>query len=72
MRLIKLFKCLETECDQLEREVNSWVEATGANVVNVSGNIAPQSPRSHPNAREMPSDVLLVVTYEPATVAEMA
>jgi hypothetical protein len=69
MRQVKLFKALECEWEKLEQEINDWIAETGANVVNISGNIAPQSQRSHPNARENPSDVLVIVTFEPALVS---
>ena len=66
MRKVKLFKALECEWESLEHKINAWIDETGAEVVNISGNIAPQSQRSHPNARENPSDILMVITYIPA------
>ena len=69
MKQVKLFKALESEWQTLETKINRWIADSGANVIEISGNIAPQSARSHPNARENPSDLLLIVTYEPAVAA---
>ena len=66
MRQVKIFKVLESEWQSLERGINRWIDESGATVLDVSGSIAPQSTRSHPNARENPSDILVIVTYEPA------
>lgn len=68
MRLIKIFKGNEEQTDELQQEVNNWITSTGAKLLDITGNIAPQSPMSHPNARPMPSDVLLIATYQPAGV----
>ena len=68
MRLVRIFIGNEEQPNRLEQEVNEWIQSTGATVLSINGNIAPQSPMSHPNARPMPSDIMLVVTYEPADV----
>ena len=68
MQKVKLFKGVENELDELESEINSWIEESGAKIVNIFGNIAPQSTK--PDARgtlggaHAPSDVLMVVAYE--------
>lgn len=69
MRLVKIFVEKEDHTDELESTINSWIEQSGANVVSITGNIAPQSQVSYPNKKPDPSDVLVVVVYEPATVA---
>lgn len=65
MRQIKIFKSIETEVTSLSDEVNAWIRENQANVVRVSGNIAPQSERSDGSGtRFPPSDVLILVEYE--------
>ena len=64
MQQVKIFECLETEISSLESEINEWLRETGAQVISMTGNIAPQSVTSHPRAKPAPSDVLLVVLYE--------
>lgn len=67
MQQVKIFKVLETEVDSLERDINKWLAESDARIVNITGNLAPQTPRSHPNSRETPSDVFVMITYEVAT-----
>jgi hypothetical protein len=75
---VKLFKNVETETAALEAEVNAWLSKTGARVVNMFGNIAPQTIRHDlptgggailgggGGRTYAPSDVLIVVLYEEA------
>jgi hypothetical protein len=65
MRQIKVFKSIESELWNMEKEINNWAQETGAQIVSVTGNIAPQTggPSSHGFAA---SDVLVIVLYEPA------
>ena len=70
MQQIKIFKGIESELTVLEREVNEWLVASGARVVQIFGNLAPQS--IPPTAKGSglstsefaPSDALIVVLYE--------
>lgn len=70
MHQIKIFKGLEDDSSSIEHEVNEWLKAENIKVVQIFGNVAPQtlaaetvkntlSRTNHP-----PSDVLLVVLYE--------
>ncbi|MBB73233.1 MAG: hypothetical protein CMJ75_01835 [Planctomycetaceae bacterium] len=63
MRRVKIFKGVETELWNLEEEINNWVEASGAKIVQVTGNIAPQTPSSSAQGFSS-SDVLVIVLYE--------
>ena len=67
MQQVKLFKSVEAEISELEKEVNNWIRESGVRVVSIQGNIAPQTV-SDSNAgtkgRFAPSDVLIVVTHE--------
>ena len=70
MHQIKIFKSLESDITQLEKQVNSWLAESNVRVINMFGNIAPQSPPPEMNSSSIskspfpPSDVLLVVLYE--------
>ena len=64
MQQVKIFECLETEVKSLEDEINTWLRETSAQIISITGNIAPQSASSQPKASPAPSDVLLVVLYE--------
>lgn len=79
MQQIKIFRGLETETEQLEQTVNAWLRSTGVRVIQMFGNIAPQTvlhvqsggpvvgAESGVSRRFGPSDILLVVLYEPGT-----
>jgi hypothetical protein len=63
---IKLFKGLESDLASLEAEINGWIEDNDAKVVNMFGNIAPQTPGAGSSASRQftPSDVMISVVYE--------
>ncbi len=69
MHQIKIFKGVEADLQTLERDVNAWLADTGAEVLQVIGNIAPQSMPKDVQSQGLtkgsfaPSDVLLVVVY---------
>ena len=63
MRQVKLFKTVENEIWALEREINSWIEESGAKVISVTGNIAAQS-QGESDSSFSASDVLVIVLYE--------
>lgn len=70
MHRVKFFKGVESELSQLESQMNAWLAESGARVVQIFGNIAPQSiPPTAKNAglsttEFAPSDVMVVVLYE--------
>lgn len=71
MLQVKLFKGIESEIGDLEREVNRWLAESGARVVNMFGNMAPQSESTSKSpgltkSAFAASDILLVVLYEQA------
>jgi len=63
---------VESEIAALEAEVNAWIRQSRARIVSISGNIAPQSNlpdgKGGVTGRTLypPSDVVLIVLYEPA------
>ena len=76
MHQVRIFTGIEGETEKMAKEVNDWLKTSQVKVVNVFGNMAPQSmlERSErnklagaeggPGRRFAPSDVLLVVVYE--------
>ena len=70
MQQIKMFKSIESNVSDLERDINVWLKESGARVVNVFGNIAPQTigdpEKTKGNRGFSASDVLIVVLYETA------
>ena len=69
---IKIFKGHESETTTIEHEVNEWLAAHPVKVLQIIGNVAPQTqvPESVRNTLSKtahpPSDVLLVILYEQA------
>ena len=43
MQQVKIFKSVENELNTLEAEMNTWIASSGARIISISGNIAPQS-----------------------------
>ncbi|HEX7379421.1 MAG TPA: hypothetical protein VF278_20025 [Pirellulales bacterium] len=70
MQQIKIFKGIEHELKSLEDEVNAWLAESEVEVLQIMGNIAPQTPSSRHDAAGLtqgefpPSDVLLIVLYK--------
>ena len=68
MQQIKIFKGIESEISQLEQRVNAFLTENGGRVIQLTGNIAAQSPTSDANASlgnsYTASDILIVVLYE--------
>lgn len=70
MHQIKIFKGLESNLPQLEKDVNTWLAESGAQVVQMFGNLAAQSgQRNETNSLAaypyVASDVLLVILFAP-------
>ena len=67
MQRVKIFKGVENELPELEQQINSWLVETGARVLHVFGNIAPQTMPADVKGHGLsksefaPSDVLVVV-----------
>lgn len=70
MQQVKIFKALEHQLNVMEEGINQWLAESGARVLQITGNVAPQSPlpegedapmRKHPYPC---SDVVVIVLYE--------
>ena len=78
MQQIKIFKGVEHELANLERDINAWLKSSKAKVLNMFGNIAPQTLQSIGTTPQLlgaergaaksfgASDVMIVVLYEAA------
>ena len=70
MQQVKLFKGIEGELAALEDEVNGWIRQSGAKILSLTGNIAPQTEKpgdvtgGSARGRFPPSDIVLIVMYE--------
>ncbi|HWB12793.1 MAG TPA: hypothetical protein VG826_26440 [Pirellulales bacterium] len=70
MQQVKIFKGIETGLGDLEDEINTWIVESQVEVLQIVGNIAPQTPSSKPSATGLtqgefpPSDVIVVVLYK--------
>ena len=72
MQQIKIFKGVENDVSGLQEEVNHWIRQTGARIISITGNIAPQSESGSTSGslggnHFASSDVLLIVLYEVAS-----
>ncbi|MHB0957513.1 MAG: hypothetical protein ACYC6N_29860 [Pirellulaceae bacterium] len=63
MRQLKIFKSIESELWNMEKEINNWLKEAGVQVISVTGNISPQTSGSASHGFSS-SDVLIVVLYE--------
>ncbi len=70
MQQVKIFKGIESEVASLESEINEWIRSSGAQVVSITGNIAPQTKDDKSDVAALghgpyaPSDVMVVLLYE--------
>ena len=66
MQKIKIFKNIEGEILSLEEEINEWLSESGATVIHMAGNIAPQTPANTGmgGSSFSSSDVLILIIYE--------
>jgi len=64
MQQIKIFKTIESERDQMEKDVNRWMRKSGARVISITGNISANSPNSQSMSSFSGNDILIIVLYE--------
>ena len=66
MHQVKFFKGIESEITELQNQINDWLKSEGVKVVNIFGNIAPQTIRAGAGGERQfpPSDVFIAVVYE--------
>ena len=64
VKKVKFFKSIESELNALEDEINKWLAQSGATLISVTGNIAPQSEGGTVMGSFSASDILVIVVYE--------
>ncbi|MCH8044224.1 MAG: hypothetical protein IID44_10955 [Planctomycetes bacterium] len=68
MQQVKLFKSIEAEVGTLEAEINEWIRESGARIISLDGNIAPQTgalaEQAGAQMRYPPSDLFVLMLYE--------
>ena len=70
MQQIRFFKSTENDLTSLQSEMNAWLKANPVRVVQIFGNIAPQTVSGEEAGTGLtksafaPSDVLVAVLYE--------
>lgn len=72
MQQVKVFKSVDTEIPEMERQINRWMRKSGAKVISITGNLTAQTAGGGPMNSFAGGDVLLIVLYEidsPATKA---
>ena len=63
MQQIRIFKSIESELSALEEEINAWIAEDRVTIINIFGNIAPQTPSGPGMGGFSSSDVLITVLY---------
>lgn len=64
MQQVKIFKSIESERDQMEKDINRWMRKSGARVISITGNISANSPNSQAMSSFSGNDILIIVLYE--------
>ena len=71
MQQVKIFSGLEGATEEMSSEINTWIRESGAKIVQITGNIAPQSNATAGSTGTLgvgsaraPSDVMIFVLYE--------
>ncbi len=65
MQQIKLFKGVDSDLPELERQVNRWIRKAGVQVISITGNLSSQpSAGQGPMSSFAAGDVLIIVQVE--------
>lgn len=64
MQQIKIFKSIESDRDQMEKEINRWIRKSGARVISITGNISSSSPSSQAMSSFSGNDILVIILFE--------
>ncbi|MEM1070093.1 MAG: hypothetical protein AAGG48_24840 [Planctomycetota bacterium] len=65
MQQVKIFKSVDTEMQDMEKQINRWMRKSGARVLSITGNIASQlNGGGGPMNSFAASDILVIVLYE--------
>ena len=65
MQQVKIFKSVDNELAEMEKQINRWMRKSGARVLSINGNLTSQnSPSDGPLNSFAAGDVLIIVLYE--------
>ncbi|MEL6108002.1 MAG: hypothetical protein AAFU85_18405 [Planctomycetota bacterium] len=65
MQQIKIFKSVDTETDDLEKQINRFIRKNNIRVLSITGNLAAaQAPSGGAMSSFSAGDVLIIVLYE--------
>ena len=66
MQQIKIFKFVDSELAESERQINRWMRKSGAKILAVNGNLAPQPSAGSgvPMNTFAGSDIMVIIHYE--------
>ena len=65
MQQVKIFKSVDTEIPEMERQINRWMRKSGARVLSITGNLSTQAPSSSGAMNSFAaSHILMIVLYE--------
>ncbi|MDG2222833.1 MAG: hypothetical protein P8L85_15750 [Rubripirellula sp.] len=65
MQQIKIFKTVDTDIAETEKQINRWMRKSGARILSITGNISSQSNSGGgPMNSFSASDILIIVHYE--------
>jgi hypothetical protein len=62
---VKIFKSVDTEIPELERQINRWMRKSGARVLSINGNLSTQTSQSAGALSSFAAGhILVIVLYE--------
>ncbi|TWU01238.1 hypothetical protein [Stieleria varia] len=65
MQQVKIFKSVDTEIPEMEKQMNRWIRKTGVRILSITGNLTSQNA---PTGGAMNSfaagDVMVIILYE--------
>lgn len=66
MQQVKIFKTVDTEIPEMERQMNRWMRKSGARVLSITGNLTSQSNNAGGGGLNSfaAGDVMIIVLYE--------
>lgn len=65
MQQVKIFKGVDNEIAEIERQINRWMRKSGARVLSITGNLASSGAANQgPMNTFAAGDILVIVLYE--------
>lgn len=64
MQQVKIFKSIDSEREEMEKEINRWIRRSGVRVLQVSGNISAAAGGNGPMSSFSASDILITLLVE--------